>query len=133
MQTPTLGVSGGGETPAPIGIGTGGGITVTHTSRQLKAYNFTESDLDTISVTNTVTAVSFAVASAVLSFCIDLNKDVMFAGATNNSVQALQWTVNWLGIPVAIVCAAIGLAAWAKRGSVIKRVKDESQNPGIEP
>lgn len=110
----------------------GGGITVAHTRRQIKAYNFTESDLDTISLTNTVTGVSFAIATGILTFCIDFNKDVLFTPTATNAVQSLQFTINWLGVPVAVACGVVGIMAWLKRGTVITRVKNESQNVPID-
>jgi hypothetical protein len=120
----------GGQLSQPVGqlSGGGGGITVAHTRRQMKSYNFTESDLDTIGLANIVTATSFAVASGILTFCIDLNKDVLFAPNAPVAAQSLQWTVNWLGIPVAAAFIIVGIAAMIKRGSVITRVKSESEN-----
>lgn len=107
----------------------GGGISVTHTRRALKSYNFTDSDLDTIGLTNVISNVALSVAAAVATFCLNLNVAVMMAGdgAPPASV-ALQWTINWLGVPIAIIVAGVGIMALVKRGSVISRVKRDSES-----
>lgn len=102
---------------------------MTHTTRRLKAYNFTEADLESIAMANVVSGVAFSVSAGVFTFCIDISKDVLMAAdAISPLGLALHLTVNWIGFPVALVLAGVGIWAQVKRGNVISRVKRESEN-----
>ncbi|MEQ1944231.1 hypothetical protein ABMA32_17595 [Mesorhizobium sp. VNQ89] len=80
-------------------------------------------------MTNIVSASAFSFAAAVATFCIDINKDMILAGGgAPAAASALQFTVNWLGIPLAIILVLVGIVAQVKRGAVIERVMRESQN-----
>lgn len=133
---------GGGDAPADAGAtlaggrpradagqaAAGGGIVVTHTTRQLKSYNFTDSDLDTIGLANLVSGVSFSLATAIATFSIDFNKDLLLADNVPPTAEALQFTLNWVGLPIALCFFCVGIIAQTKRGGVIKRVKQASKN-----
>ncbi len=96
--------------------------------RKIKGYNFTESDLDTITLSNIVSGVAFSLAAGVATFCVDINKDILIADQVSQTGLAIQFTINWIGIPIAIALAVVGIVAQWKRGSVITRVKSESEN-----
>lgn len=105
-----------------------GGIIILQTEREMKSYSFTDSDLDAISIMNVVSTVSFAFGAGVLTFWIDVRKDLIIASSDELSVpaQALSYSVNWFGIPVAVIFIVVGVVAWIKRGGTIRRVKRES-------
>ncbi|WP_156334146.1 MULTISPECIES: hypothetical protein [unclassified Shinella] len=125
---PALAAPGRHEAAAPLRAGTGGGINVTHTRRQIKAYNFTEADLDAVMMANVVSAISFSVGSAVLGFWVDVNKDVALLDKASPTAEALQTMVNIVGLPLIIVLFLIGGFFVWKRSTVISRVKSESEN-----
>ncbi|KNY13597.1 hypothetical protein AKG11_28060 [Shinella sp. SUS2] len=101
---------------------------MTHTRRQIKAYNFTEADLDAVMMANVVSAISFSVGSAVLGFWVDVNKDVALLDKASPTAEALQTMVNIVGLPLIIVLFLIGGFFVWKRSTVISRVKSESEN-----
>ena len=96
----------------------------------MKAYNFTDSDLDAISLSNIVSVTGFALGSAVATFCIDVKKDLIIAPAEELSTkaEALVYSVNFFGLPISAVLLLVGLIALFYRGNIIKRVKNESQS-----
>lgn len=96
----------------------------------MKSYSFTDSDLDAISLMNVVAAMCFAFGAGILTFCIDVRKDLLIESEDQLSpaVLALTYSVNWLGFPVAGILLIVGLVAWVKRGGTIERVKSESRS-----
>ena len=109
----------------------GGRLKVAHTERVMSCYNFTDSDLDAIGLSHWVAAISFALGASVLTFCLDIKKDILLLTEPTSPSIALDFSVNWFGFPAALAFFVIGVLAAFKRGTVIRRVKKESSSTGV--
>lgn len=94
----------------------------------MRCFNVTEPELDSIGIMNLVTTGSFSIAAAVLGFCIDFKKDVMFAENLTPQAEAINVAINWADLPFVVALAAIGLWALRKRGTIIEKIKNESSS-----
>lgn len=105
-----------------------GSLVVAHTRRTMKAYNFTDSDLDMISMTNWVSSACFAFAAFVGALWVDIKRDLIMVEELTPGAEWLNLTSNWVALPAVAVAVAIGGVALWKRRTVIERVKEDSVN-----
>lgn len=94
----------------------------------MRCFNVTEPELDSIGLLNIISTVAFSLAGASLGFIIDFKKDVMLADKLNEQSQTINMVIDWGGVPVVVILVGIGIAAYWKRGSIVKKIKLESQS-----
>ena len=92
----------------------------------MNAYNITEPELDSINLMSTIAMIAFSFAGWVLGIWFDLKKDFALTEKIPPEAKALDQMVSWLGMPLAI--AAAGIAIWAlwKKGTIVRKIKDDS-------
>ena len=104
------------------------GVVLQDMERSMKIYKFTDSDLEAIGLANLVGTPAIAIGVAFLMISFDVNKDLLLLEQMTQNALSLQFIANWIAIPVAAVSLVVGLLAFFKRGSIIRRVKKESRS-----
>lgn len=90
-------------------------------------YAIYESEMNTLSTLNHVSTAAFSLSASFLSFAGGLIIQDKIAPATTAQGQAIVA----LGVPgggvMALVCLAVGIYAWRKRGGTLEQIKNESR------
>lgn len=97
------------------------------TSRTVKVYNVTESELSSISLMNTLTIVFFSVGSGSLSIATTILLDLLMV--SGSPAQEPSIAVLWISrtaIILSLIFYALGGLTWFKRHSEFNRIKSET-------
>jgi hypothetical protein len=99
----------------------------TYMHRTSKVYAIYETEMDTISTLNSVCTAAFAAAGSFASFSVGL----FVSDAISPAMTADGKAIVSLGVPsgfvIALVCIAIGIATWIKKGGTLTAIKSESR------
>lgn len=104
------------------------GLVPIQTRRKMKGYNITDVELDVLGMMHWLAVAFFTVSGSLFTLCIEITKDLLLIqGQKNDMALALEFSVYHFGFPLAVVFFILGCLTFLKRGSIIKRIKDESE------
>lgn len=96
-------------------------------SRRVKVYTLTESDLDQLTLLDTIFNVSLAIATSLLSLATGIRLSVSLAGNSVPQPITQAWDiVFWSFISLGAVLAVICFLSFRKRKSGIGKIKSET-------
>lgn len=105
------------------------GSTTTHVPgiRTIKEYPVTEETLDTIATLRTSATVCFAVGSLTAGFALSCWQALSMGEGTVAPAVAATWSAyRWSAVVVTLIAYVGGFIFWAKGGSVIQTIKDNT-------
>lgn len=106
--------------------GTGGTIKPTYSTRNMKCYTVTESELHQLSLANSLMALFFSIGSAALVFALDLGKDLILSPDAPKDAETTANMLQTGAIGITIAFFVAGVIAYLWRRGMVAMIKRES-------
>jgi hypothetical protein len=103
-------------------------VNVLHTERNMKVYGVTENELRTLTAINVAVTALFSIATGLMAFSFDLQKDILLAEPLPDKAQVLDTVVQPAAFLGSLVLYGLGALTWFLRGGFLKTIKKESRN-----
>jgi hypothetical protein len=104
----------------------GSTVRTLHMERTMKFYPISESELNSITIFNSVATIFFSLATGLVTFIAGLWGNVVVAGTITAESKAIVGIVSIVCGILAAACGAIGLWGWRSRNSEFRKISDES-------
>lgn len=115
----------------PIRVDDGSTVEPAYVARQVKVYGVLEGEVSTISLFNTLATFFFSAGFSFVSMAVGIWADAAYVDNPAPAGLVLSHSGAPLLIVVAIAC--FGLAGWAvwNKGSLWKKIREESIQKGV--
>jgi len=102
-------------------------IKIGQSRRTVKCFGVTEEELDHLSFLNTLSTIFFSLASGVLLFSFSLILELFKRTTQDPATRELVFTVSPITGVLGLAFLGIAIYTLIKRGSAVKRIKEESE------